>query len=173
MRTATINIYTFGELSAKAKDRAKYDYQANMGYTSADEGWASLEGLVKHFDGRIADYSIDYFATSHSFARFDMPEMERDEIADRLADLGTFNAETLKGHGDCKLTGYCIDEDAIDGFRIAFHGGESDLGALMEAAFSTWSKACQADCEAFYEYDEFEEHCDENDYEFYDNGEIA
>jgi hypothetical protein len=45
------------------------------------------------------------------------------------------------------LTGYCADENAIDGFRKAWHAGERDLEKLMDAAFDSWLADAQADAQ--------------------------
>ncbi len=66
-----------------------------------------------------------------------------------------------------------MDEGAIDGFRIAFHAGERDLGELMMAAFRSWLKEAQSDCEWQYKDEAFGEMCDANDYEFYESGELV
>lgn len=101
-----------------------------------------------------------------------MPELEESDIADRLAKLGTFDPITLRGHGKCLLTGYCGDENAIDGFRKAWLGGERDLNKLMQAAFREWLEDGQADCEAQYEDENFSEHCEANEYEFTEEGKL-
>lgn len=174
MRTATIQILKFSELSANAKQRAKDDYANNHGYSWEDEALDSMKKLAEHFGGTVRNnYSIDWFGTTRSWMYFDMPDdMEPEEIRRRLDQLGTYDAETLKGHGDCALTGVCHDEDAIDGFRIAFLRGKTDpdLNKLMEAAFDSWLKACHADAADQYTDDTFGEHCEANDYEFYENG---
>lgn len=173
MRTVETKIFKFGELSEKAKDRAIYDYKGDKGYLNADEAFASIKKLAEHFGGRMVRYSVDFFACSHSSMNFEMPDdnMPASEIRRRLKELGTYNRKTLKGNGDCKLTGYCTDEDAIDGFRQAFvREKETHLEKLMQAAFKTWLQMCQDDCEDFYSYEVFEEHCDANSFEFYEDG---
>ena len=82
------------------------------------------------------------------------------------------NKQTLHGNGDCKLTGYCADEDAIDGFRITFRTGETDLETLMNAAFETWLKAAQSDARYQFSTEGYAEHCEANRYEFYENGRL-
>lgn len=172
MRQISVNICKFSELSDDAKQRAKEFDKEVLGYHGAEEALKSIKELAEHFGGQVTNYEIDWFAATHSSMSFEMPEMEREEIEARLARLGTYNPETLKGHGDCLLTGVCYDEDAIDGFRIAFMSGESDLENLMQAAFKNWLKSCQSECAAFYEDDEFSDHCDTNDFEFYENGKL-
>jgi hypothetical protein len=171
MRTIPITIYRFDELpSDKAKQRAVDDYAALFGYTWADEAIASLRKLAEHFHGKLKDYSIDFFKCSYSDATFDMPDLEPDEIGHLLARLGGFNPETQRGLGDCVLTGYCADENAIDGFRKAFHEGERDLNKLMASAFASWLEDAQADCADFYSFEQFAEHSDANDYEYTASG---
>ena len=171
MRTIPLTLYRFDELpSDKAKQRAVDDYAALFGYTWADEAIDSLRKLAEHFGGKMADYSIDYFKCSYSSATFGMPDLEPDEIERLLARLGGFNPETLRGLGDCVLTGYCADESAIDGFRQAFHRGERDLSKLMASAFDSWLEDAQADCASFYSFEQFAEHSDANDYEYTASG---
>jgi len=170
MRTINVPILKFDELSPKAKEQAKYDYKADCGFCHHDEYIESLEKLAEHFGGSLGKWEVDWFESSYSHAEFDMPEMTGAEIRRRLATLGKYNKRTGKGHGECKLTGVCSDEDAIDGFRIAFRKGERDLDALMRAAFDSWLKGGQADCAGFYEDEQFAEHCEANDYEFTEAG---
>lgn len=172
MRDVTLKVYRFAELNQRAKNRAKQDYQAVHGYMHADEMMLSIQALAKHFGGTMCDWSIDWFNTLYSHATFKMPcDWDHNEIAERLDELGEYNPETLKGTGECKLTGYCGDEYAIDGFRKSFFDGEDDIDSLMEAAFRSWLEAGQSDCDAGYEDDEFAQHCDANDMEFYEDGE--
>jgi hypothetical protein len=147
MKTIETKVYEFAELNDSAKDKARDWYRQGNDYNPAEDALASIKQLAEHFGGTMKDWQIDWHNNSHSYAKFAMPELELKEIASHLAALGTFNPDTLKGRGDCKLTGYCADEDAIDGFRKAFHGGERDLEKLMQSAFETWLKAAQADCE--------------------------
>ena len=174
MRKISVPIYKFSELSDKAKQKAKDDYAAIFGYNWSEEALESLKALASHFDGSLKDYSIDWFGGSYSYAKFDIPdEMTKTEIKKRLKQLGSYNKKTLKGHGDCKLTGVFTDEAAIDGFREAFHEGETDLQKLLEEAFDSLLKECQKDCEASYEDEQFSETCEANDWEFYENGELV
>jgi hypothetical protein len=173
MRTKTINVYKFSELSEQAKERAKQNYASHVGYSWSQEAMDSLVALANHFDGKLSNWQIDWFNSSYSSAKFEMPELSEKEIRAKLKELGSYNKRTGKGHGDCVLTGYCADENAIDGFRLAFRKGERDMNELMQAAFDSWLKAAQADCEDFYSDEQFADHCEANNYEFYENGKIA
>ena len=175
MRTirTIVRIYKFSELSDKAKEAAKQEYREAFGYAWSSESLNSLEALAKHFDGKMVDYQIDWFGNDLSRADFEMAEMPPDDIAAKLAELGTFDPETLEGYGDCKLTGYCHDESAIDGFRKAFQGprrGVTNLHTLMYAAFKSWLAACQEDCKDQFSDEQFDETCEANNWEFRADG---
>lgn len=134
----------------------------------------SIKALAEHFDGKMKDWEIDFFDSSYSSVKFDMPDdMPKSEVKARLLKLGSYNKRTKKGNGDCVLTGVCHDEDAIDGLRIAFYEGETDLNTLMQAAFRTWLKACHADCKDQYTDETFSETSDANEWQYFENGKIA
>lgn len=170
MKTVEIKVYRFDELSDEAKEKAKQDHAALWGYAWQDEALASLKALAEAFGAKLRDYEVDFFNSSHSGAKFDAPNLSRREIKKILAGLGSYDPKTLQGHGDCKLTGFCMDEDALDGFRRAFEGGESDLDALLQAGFDSWLKGAQDDCKGQYEDEQFADHCEANGYEFNEDG---
>jgi hypothetical protein len=170
-RTITFNVYQFSELPEKAKEAAKQRYAELFGYAWADEALASLKALASHFGAELKNYSIDFFNSSYSDASFNVPDdVEPEDIAAQLARLGTYDPQTLRGHGDCVLTGFCMDESAIDGFRRAWHNKETDLGKLLQSAFRSWLQDAQADCEGQYTDEQFAEHCEANGYEFDERG---
>lgn len=173
MQQITRTIYRFHELSETAKECAKIDEQSRGEWFRLDEFLDSLNKLAEHFGGCVTGYEIDCSnSCSPSTASFEMPDMDREEIARRLEELGSYNPETLRGNGDCRLTGVCTDEDAIDGFRKAFHNGTEDLEALMRAAFRTWIDALHDEYQADYEDENFGEFCEANDFEFYADGSL-
>ena len=100
-----------------------------------------------------------------------MPEMNAPRSANVCVHWDLQQTNPAR-HGDCKLTGYCADEDAIDGFRITFRTGETDLETLMNAAFETWLKAAQSDARYQFSTEGYAEHCEANRYEFYENGRL-
>lgn len=172
-RSKQITVYSFDELSDTAKEHARQQY-AQLGYNWADESLDSLKALAKHFGGKLSNWSIDFFNSSPSSATFEMPEMEVEEIKSLLDELGSFNPDTLRGNGDCKLTGYCADEAAIDGFRKAFmRYGITDLTELMDEAFSTWLKEAQSDCEYQFSDEATSEASVANNWEYDVNGDLA
>jgi len=170
MRRVAVPVYKFSELSRAAKDRVKYDWEINTGYSWQDEAFGSLEKLAKVFDGKLKTWEIDWSCAINSSARFEMPKMSKAEIGRRLRGLGSYDKRTGKGHGDCVLTGYTVDEEVIDGFRLAFRQGETDLGKLMEAAFHSLMEYTESDYEDALKDDNFGEMCEANEWEFYADG---
>lgn len=174
--TVTYNAYSFGELSPAAKARAVQDYLGSPEpYQWGDEAMDAIKALAARFGGRIADWSIDWLGySSPSWMRFDMPDdMEPHEVLEKLHGLGSFDQETLRGDGDCKLTGYCFDEDAIDGFRRAFVQGTRNLADLMQAAFESWIEACHQDAEYQFSEEGYGEHAEANNLEFSEEGRLC
>lgn len=178
METKTINIFRFSELSEESKECASQNYAELFGYAWDDDAMKSIKALAEHFGGKMTRWSIDFFNSSPSQASFNMPELTRQEMVEKLDELGEYSKKTGRGVGECVLTGYCADEDAIDGFRkefqlIGMSGRESILDECMQSAFESWLKACQDDCNGFYADESFSEHCDSNDYWFLEDGSIT
>lgn len=180
MRTIEKTVYKFAELGATAQETARINWSAN-GWDRDSEYMDSIKALAEHFGGRVKDWDIDWSNSSGpSSMDFEMSEREDDdmsktsweaEILTKLRALGTFNRRTLKGHGDCKLTGMSYDENAIDGFRYAWYREKKrTLGELMDAAFDSWIKAAWEDYQYDVWGDGFAETCDANEYEFDENG---
>jgi hypothetical protein len=68
-----------------------------------------------------------------------------------LRSLGTFNPETLKGHGSCVLTGTWADDSFLDGIRESFWHPtcpESDLRELLYRAIQSLLADAASDYEA-------------------------
>lgn len=165
-----VQTFKFSELSDEAKEKVVSNLMEH-GYSWDSEAIESLEALAEHFNGKLENYSIDFFNSSPSSAKFSMPEMDCETIQKKLNELGTFNPDTLKGYGDCKLTGVCFDENAIDGFRKEFMTkNETNLNKLMQAAFQEWLKICQEDCEYQFSNEAIQETCEANEYEFLKDG---
>ena len=171
--TTTFNVYEYGELLDRAKERARQDHVEAVGYARGEEAMDSIKALALHFGGKMVDWSIDWGNASRSSAEFSMPEMAEKEIREKLKTLGSFNKRTLKGRGDCKLTGVSFDESAIDGFRWAFHRrNERDLNLLMQAGFESWLKDVQSDFEYQYSDEGLKENSEANGYEYTQEGKL-
>lgn len=167
-------LYRIAELPDDVQEKAHQQFTFDDCYAWSEEAIASIKALAEHFNGRVTNYNIDWLNPGHSHFKFDMPEMTPAEIRAKLKELGTYNKRTGKGHGQCKLTGYCADEDCIDGFRLAFRNNpKQSLEDLMHYAGEEllWS-ACR-DYEHQLSMESFIETCEANDYWFDENGNLT
>ena len=104
MKTKTINIYSFAELSDTAKEKAREDVRNNwhdIGEHYIDNMLSSLKALKEAIGGTL-DYSLSI-------------EPDRGEHC-RLTgyDAGKLS-ELVKTVEKCPLTGTCYDMDVIEG----------------------------------------------------------
>lgn len=180
--------YRYEELSESAKENAK-QWLNSEGYNWSGEALRTIKSLAEYFGGKVSDWSIDWSNPSSSSVTFSMPEIGYWEFSRLLSELGAVSPETGKGVGDCKLTGVCFDEDAIDGLRAAFaslpvpdesarydeNGDElddwdlidsDDVAELFQAAWWSLALACQDDYESQFDDENVRDTCGANGYEF-------
>lgn len=169
MQTIQINLYTFDELNEEAQEKAIEDWRrisAEGGYVWSGEALDTLKAGIKHFDGILNSYDIDWYTPGRSKVEFetDTPDyydawdddMSSDEyeaemkkwVQAKIDGLGAYNPDTGKGLGDCKLTGVCFDEAFGDGAREAFLKGETDVNEIVQAGVEELLSYCMKD----YEY---------------------
>ena len=167
-----VKLFKFSELSPVAKDTARQWHESCGDWSRESEFMDSLKALAEHFGGKFSNWSIDWSgASAPSSGEFEMPSMTGREILKRLRALGGFNRHTLKGHGDCKLTGCGTDEDAIDGFRWAWYrDGFRSLDELMQAAFDSWIKAAHENYQYDYSDEGLSETSDANGWTYTETG---
>jgi hypothetical protein len=174
-RTIEKTLYKFHELSDDAKQGALASHNEHDTYAWSSEAIASIKALAEHFGGRLTNYGIDWLNPGRSSFKFDMPDdMPVKEVRSLLKELGTYNKRTGKGHGQCKLTGYCADDDCIDGFRLAFRNDpKQSLDDLMHYAGEELLQSACRDYEHQLSEEAFAESCEANGYEFDEHGNMA
>ena len=101
-----------------------------------------------------------------------MENLKANELKQYIKSMGSYNAKTKKGLGDCKFTGYCMDESACDGARIAFFKGERDINEILQAGYESWYEDCNKDAEYQISDEAITEHFEENEYNFTEDGTI-
>ena len=178
MKTIKINLYKYSELPTEdAKERARNWFTTEMEYSWANEAIESMKAFLEKFHCSLNDYSINFLEPFRNDFSISYPKFLRSSekicfIESVLKDLGSFNPETLKRNGDCKLTGMCFDENLIEGLRIEFSKGETDMQELIQAGLSEWEECVRKD----YEFQFTEEYLKEvfaaNEYEFNEDGSI-
>ena len=174
MKTRTINVYKFNELSDTAKETALHNYYSSgCEYFWDDAAINTLIAYAEHFGCRITNYAIDFLNHAHTSISIEYNfDISDSEIKVLLDELGEYDNETLRGLGECKLTGYCMDEDIIDGFRIAWYNGERDIRELICSGIETWKVATENDANYQFSLKGYSEYCDSNGIEFDEFGNI-
>ena len=168
MKTKTINIYSFDELSEEAKEKALQDYkERNTEIFWMDETIESLEGLFKNCDGiSLKDYSLGEY---HSWIRVDFTNEEVENFTGKRAMAWLENnllsnirvsyygdkRKELRQYGKyyyagqikpCPFTGYCVDDDLLDDLIKEVKEG-SDLKTAFEGLASTVQRIIQNEVE--------------------------
>jgi hypothetical protein len=158
MKTATVNIYKFEELSDDAKEKARQWWRTDLDYPWHDESLASIKTFCEFFGVKLTDWSIGAFtyynyktdATNENF---------------RGLKLKNFNRDNMP-------TGYCLDCDLWMTFYDEFkRTGDAKYAfiAALDAAFKAWRK----DIEYQYSDEATDESIIMNEYEFFENGKRA
>jgi hypothetical protein len=171
--TTTLTVYKFAQLNKASKEYAKQKEIENFGYSFESETRSTMQALAKHFDCELREFDVDFFYDGSYYVRFHVPHMNVAEINKRLTKLGSYDKKTGRGHGDCVLTGWCRDEDCIDGFRAAWRAGVKSLEKLLQAAAKSLIKVARADCDEQYTDSTFADFCEANDYQFYAGGKLV
>jgi hypothetical protein len=84
-------------------------------------------------------------------------------------------SKVIKDNGGCPFTGYCMDDTLLD--SIIKYLKTPDLRMtykeLMSDCLDNWLYACRDDYEHSMSMEYFEEMCEANEWEFYENGSMC
>lgn len=158
MRTIETTIYTFDELSDKAKERAIEKQRYYVEYPWTKDCIDSLNAFCDEFSVRVTDYtlsdcyrsSISTDATTRHF---------------RGVKLSSFDREAMP-------TGFCFDCD----LRYTFHDEfkrTGDAHHAFEIAIEAFLSSVRKDIEWHSSDEALTEFMQINDYEFTEEGEIV
>jgi hypothetical protein len=156
MRTETIRIYKFNELSDTAKENAREWYKQDMDYPWFDESMGSIHAFCGHFNVAIKDWAIGAF--SPSWIRTD-------------AENSHFRGVKLRDINPVYMpTGYCLDCTLWHTFHGQFKRTGDALHAFKDALDAAVSEIVD---DAEYQYTE-EAVADVliNGYEFLEDGTV-
>jgi hypothetical protein len=183
MRIIETKIFTFEELSDKAKEKAREWWRQCDDYDFG-EAIDSLKKFADYFGITISDYRLDAYA-HQSYVRFSKQDLADNVNIDadghEIDEILSVN-ETLKGlisddkflSGNCPFTGMFWDEELLYGIRSQLSSPDShnkeDLNDCYRQCFENLFSAIQKD----YEYQMSDEAVDgnitANDYEFTEEG---
>jgi len=187
MKTKTINIYSFDELSEEAKEKAIEDYrERNTEIFWMDETVESLKGLFEYCNNiYLKDYSLGEY---QSYIRVDFTNEEIEEFTGKRAMAWLENnllsnirisyygkrRKELRQYGKyyyagmikpCPFTGYCVDDDLLDDLIKEVKEG-SDLKTAFEELASTIQRIIQNEVEYQNSEEYIAEYFKINEYEF-------
>lgn len=193
MRTKTINIYSFDELSEEAKEKAiEYYRERNTEIFWMDETIESLKELFKNCDGiSLKDYSLGEY---QSWIKVDFTNEEVENFTGKRAMAWIENnllsnirtsyygnkRKELRKYGNgyyagkikpCPFTGYCVDDDLLDDLIKEVKDG-NDLKTVFEGLAITIQRIIQNEVECQNSEEYIAEHFEANGYEFDEEGNI-
>lgn len=174
MRTETIKICLFQELSKKAqevvleRERTRPDR-----YSWADEAIDSLKQFCEHFGLTDLRYSVS--AWEPSFCSAKLSREDHDEMRGVRVWKFLHNSNLISGNlleGECPFTGYWIDEELLEPIREFLKKPNSDLTYqdLMNECLQKWVKDFQDEEEYAYSDEAIKEDLEVNDLEFLEDG---
>ena len=152
MRTITVNIYKFNELSDTAKENARQWWREHIDFDGTDEKH-SIDKFCEHFGVRLIDWTvgaycnIDYRhdASNENFRGLKLKDFSHDHMPTGYyldCDLWQTFYTVFKNTGDAKQA---FDEALDAGFR----GWRADM------EYRLTDEAVDEDLEAYeYEFDE-------------------
>lgn len=180
MKTIEVNLYKFSELSEDAKQNAIEKIRSSLldqDYFWGNDAIKSIEKFMEHFNCSFERYSIDWFEKYRNEFHIEIPEymneISEDELKNYIETMGPYDSVTMKGFGNCMFTGYCADEDAADGARIAFLKGERNLYDILYAGYESWYEAVNSDVEYEISDKGIIETIEDNEYDFTEDGNLA
>lgn len=157
MRTATVQIYTFDELSENAKDVARNWWRQDLEYFWMDDAMGSVRAFCDHFGVKIKDWSIGGY--SPSWITTD-------------AENANFRGVKLRSiNRDYMPTGYCLDCALWFTFYDEFKRTGDALYAFNEAIDAAVKEIVE-DIEYQYSDEAVDESIACNEYEFTEDGKI-
>lgn len=160
MRTETIEIFTFEELSEKAKQTAIENFREHQELFWGDEWIESLKLFCDKFGIELCDWSYGFYEGARISYNIEYLEYGIDF---------TFDHETLKRMGleeECPFTGYCADEDLLARIRTIKEGENPLRINILQACLNSWLAGFNADIESQQSDDYIADHISANEYEF-------
>jgi hypothetical protein len=186
MKTIEINLYSFNELSDKAKENAMNNHLNSFEYHFASEAMETIKRGLDHFNFELSNYSLDWQNANNSYFRLknNNTYSEYSELSGpRLFKLinnqfeQTYYKYSKKYvsifNGNCPFTGVCFDESFIDPIRKFMQRPDNTTFAeLMEDCVYSVLRDTEKDIEYHLSEEAYEEECEANEYTFTEDGEL-
>ena len=193
MKTKTINVYSFNELSEEAKQNALQDFCNTGQYFWADENAESLREFANVFPVNVINWQYGgggkYISHSltceESIENLSGPRLrtyllnnyysvlfERKPYGKYFkSDSGVWKYPKRSNifyiQTSCPFTGYCMDESLLQPIRDFINKPDnSTFSDLIDECLNNWLNDCESDYDYFFSLEYYSEHCEANNYEF-------
>ena len=198
METISINVYSFDELNEGAKERVLEEFRNSQFY--ADWIFQEATNTFKKFADLfgLKNWEIDYLEPYRNTYRFCIEdhilEMEGQRLATYLwnnykDDLfkGKYYSKTIshdpfkyvKRHSkitldnSCVLTGVCYDDDLLTPiYEFLDKPKDIDFRTLLNDCVYALCHSVSSECKYQYSEEAIAEHCEANELQFTESGEI-
>lgn len=179
--TKVTNVFSYSELSPSSQEKARDWYREGMEFFWFDEYMKTMKKFADHFGVKLGRWELDYQDTYRCQIPFDCPELETSYESDDDENGTTETVgEFLRRHanpaflsGNCPFTGFCTDEDILDGIRANIDNPsqeQSDLTEVFDDCFHRFVKSMVADWEGQNEDEPVAQTIDDDEYEFTEDG---
>lgn len=195
MRTETINIYKFEELSEEVQEKVIDSFRDDpYMYAWETENRETLEEFENLFGINVYDWDYDIHSYNYSW-NDDLSEEKLELSGTRLLAWiwNNYKKDLFKPKFICKyvstgiksryskcqieaccvLTGYHMDEMILKPiYDLWVHKYDKNFGEVIEECLDSFFQACVKDMEYSYSSEAIKEHIEANEYEFTENGEL-
>ena len=154
MRTVTLTVYLFSELSDTAKEKARQWWREHIDFDGSDE-LHSIQTFCKHFDVKLTHWSVG----AHSPIEYKHDASNENFRGRKLKDF----------KHDHMPTGYYLDCDLWQTFYTVFKN-TGDAKRAFDAALDAGFRGWRADMEHQLSDECVDERLKSNGYEFDENG---
>jgi hypothetical protein len=197
MRTICKTVFSFDELSEKAKEKALVNFVSSSPFFWSNEWINSIKKGLEAFGSGLKDWSIDFSCSAHSYFKIDKPHMENDDLTGQRLRTWILNnyshvlyspkvyrkswdgkkrmSKVFLIETECPFTGYCGDDVFLKAIREFIDKPcrhTTFNGLLRDCVENAISDACN-DYEHQCSVEYFSEHAQANNYEFYEDGSLA
>ena len=149
-----IPVYTIGELSEKARDKAHSEYLSCGDYSDNTD---TIKSFCDLFDIDLQNWYVDSCSYSYDAT---IPQQRNISKKQAIAMVNSWEINQ----------GYFLASIACDAIKEDWESG--DIKRAIEAALDGMFKACQRDLEYYESVEYFVESCEANEWTFLESGEL-
>lgn len=166
MRTYTIEktAYKFEELSENAKDNFRY----SIGFFSSDDYLKTIRKGVEYLSFKLVNYSIDWDCFNGCYIKVSCEFYELN--SEEIEHINNYINELKAKIDDYPLTGFCADYNFIKALRNIESLEDYEL-MVKNACLEIIKDGCNYYQELLTD-EAIIDHCEFNNYEFEENGEL-